>query len=119
MRVTILLLLCPALAVGQVRVTQLSDHVVLLQSPRANMVAAVGVEGSVLIGELDTLSAAAVADFRDMVKAVSDSVGRLKQAGRTVEEVIAAHPTASYDQRWGRGLVNADRFVRDVYQAVR
>src|SRR5262249_12112686 len=62
MRVTILLLLCPALAVGQVRVTQLSDHVVLLQSPRANMVAAVGVEGSVLVGELDTLRAGAGAD---------------------------------------------------------
>ena len=54
-----------------------------------------------------------------MVKAVSDEVRRLKQAGRNVGEVLAAHPTAAYEQRWGHGVVSADRFVRDVYQAVK
>jgi hypothetical protein len=57
--------------------------------------------------------------FRDMVKAVAEEVRRLKRAGRSVDEVIAAHPTAAYDQRWGHGLVSAERFVRDVYQTVR
>jgi hypothetical protein len=270
-----LLLVVQALAAAQVRVTPLSDHVILLQSPRTNMVASVGAEGAVVVGEMDTLSAAAVADsltarssgprrvvlamaglasigqadagwdrraggalvimqefakrrmpdptapglrrpraefsqffsitmndepmhavrqepgyassdvlvhfeganviylgesfpgdgypridstlggtvegliktldpwarpdqssrfvgargapagsadilaFRDMVKAVADEVRRLKQAGRSVDQVIAAHPTAAYDQRWGRGLVTADRFVRDLYQAVK
>ena len=271
----LLLLLWPALASAQVRVTPLSDHVVLIQTPRANMVASVGAEGGVVVGEMDTLSAAAVADsvtarstsprrliiamaglasmgqadagwdkrgafvvmqefavrrmqrpdapdlrrprsefsqffsielngepmhavrqepgyansdvlvhfeganviylgesfpgdgypridstlggtvdglvktldpwsqadrsdfkprfvgargalassadilaFRDVIKAVSEVVRRLKRAGRSVEEVINAHPTAGYDQRWGHGLVSADRFVRDVYQSV-
>jgi cyclase len=57
--------------------------------------------------------------FRDMVKAVADEVRRLKGAGRSVDEVIAAHPAAAYDQRWGHGVVSAERFVRDMYQAVR
>jgi hypothetical protein len=57
--------------------------------------------------------------FRDMVKAVAEEVRRLKGAGRSVDEVIAAHPTAAYDQRWGHGVVSAERFVRDLYQAVR
>lgn len=275
-RGTLLLLVCPALAWGQVRVTALSDHVILLQSPRTNMVASVGAEGAVVVGAMDTLSASAVAEslaarstsprrfviamaglasigqadagwekrgalvvmqelaarrmrqpaqadlrrprsqfsqvfvielndepihavhqepgyansdvlvhfeganviylgesfpgdgypridselggtvegllktldpwarpagpdsrarfvgargapassgdilaFRDMIKAVSEEVHRLKKAGRSVDEVVAAHAAAAYDQRWGHGLVSADSFVRDLYRAVR
>jgi cyclase len=273
---TLLLLVSPALAAAQVRVMPLSDHVILLQSPRANMVASVGADGAVVVGEMDIATAGAVADslsarsssprrvvvaaaglasagqadagwdhrgalvimqefavrrmeppagselrrprsafsqffsielngepihavhqepgyadsdvlvhfeganviylgesfpgdgyprvdstlggtvegllstlgpwaqpeqpdfkprfvgargplasstdvlaFRDMVKAVSVEVRRLKQAGRNVDEVIAAHLTTAYEQRWGHGMVSADRFVRDVYQAVK
>ena len=272
---TLLLLACPARAWAQVRVTPLTEHVVLLQSPRSNMVASVGPEGAVIVGAMDTISAAAVADsltaraasprrvviamaglasvgqadagwdargalvimqefavrrmqppapsnahlrrprsqfsqffsidlndepihavrqepgyadsdvlvhfesanviylgeafpgdgypridsalggtvdgllktldpwarpdradskprfvgargavassgdilaFRDMIRSVSQEIRRLKQAGRSVDQVIAAHPTAAYDQRWGHGLISAESFVRDVYQ---
>lgn len=273
-RLVLLWLGAPALASAQVRVTQLSDHVILLQSPRTNMVASVGADGAVVVGAMDTMSATAVADsltarstsprryvigmaglasigqadaawdkrgalvvmqefavrrmkkpaepdlrlprgefsqffsielngepmhavrqepgyassdvlvhfeganvlylgesfpgdgypridsalggtvdglvktldpwtqpdrpnfkprfvgargpvassadilaFRDMVKAVSEEVRRLKKAGRSVDEVIAAHPTSPYDQRWGHGLVSADTFVRDLYRS--
>jgi len=64
-------------------------------------------------------SSADVMAFRDMVQAVAAEVGRLKAAGKSVDAVVAAHPTAAYDQRWGHGLVTADRFVRDVYQSIR
>lgn len=64
-------------------------------------------------------SSADVMAFRDMVKAVAAEVGRLKAAGKSVDAVVAAHPTASYDQRWGHGIVSADQFVRDVYQAIK
>ena len=273
---TLLLLVCPVIAWGQVRVTSLSEHVILLQSPRTNMVASVGAEGAVVVGAMDTLSASAVAEslagrttsprryviamaglasigqadagwdkrgalvvmyelaarrmrqpgpgdlrrprgqfsqvfviglndepihavhqepgysnsdvlvhfeganviylgesfpgdgypridsalggtvdgllktldpwarpdpsdfkprfvgargplassadiiaFRDMIRAVSEEVRRLKNGGRSVAEVVAARPTAPYDQRWGHGLISADSFVRDLYQAVR
>lgn len=273
---TLLLLLCPSLASAQVRVTPLGDHVILLQTPRTNMVATVGPEGAVVVGAMDTTSTRAVADslaarsasprrvviamaglasigqadagwdqrgalvimqefavrrmrdptapelrrprgqfsqffeidlngeslhavrqepgyatsdvlvhfegvnviylgesfpgdgypridaalggtvdglvktldpwaepdrpestrrfvgargalahsgdilaFRDMIKAVAAEIRRLKGAGQSVNEVIAAHPTAAYDQRWGQGLISAERFVRDVYQAVK
>jgi len=273
---TLLLLVCPALAWAQVRITPLGDHVILLQAPRTNMVASVGPEGVVVVGAMDTLNARAVADsltarsasprrvviaiaglasigqadagwdtrgalvimqefavqhmrdptapglrrpravfsqffsielngepihavrqepgyatsdvlvhfegvnviylgesfsgdgypridatlggsvdglvktldpwaapdrpestrrfvgargalvrsadilaFRDMIKAVAAEIRRLKGAGRSVTEVIAAHPTAAYDQRWGHGLINAESFVRDVYQSVK
>jgi hypothetical protein len=275
---TLLLLAWPALAWTQVRVTPLSEHVVLLQSPRSNMVASVGAEGAVIVGEMDTMSAAAVADslaaraasprrlvmamaglasvgqadagwdargalvvmqefavrrmqrpppgdahlrrprsqfsqffsielndepihavrqepgyadsdvlvhfegsnviylgeafpgdgypridaalsgtvegllktldpwarpdrpdsksrfvgargavassgdilaFRDMIRSVSQEIRRLRQAGRSLDQVIAAHPTAAYDQRWGHGLISAESFVRDLYQSPR
>lgn len=57
--------------------------------------------------------------FREMVTAVRDRVRSLKQAGRSIAQVIAGRPTAQYDARWGRGVVTPENFVRDVYRAVR
>ena len=57
--------------------------------------------------------------FRDMVKAVSEQVQRLKSQGRTIAEVLASQPTKTYDARWGHGVVTADTFVRDLYQSAR
>lgn len=54
--------------------------------------------------------------FRDMVTAVRDRVRVLKREGRSVDEVIAARPTATYDAKWGRGVVSAEAFVRDLYR---
>lgn len=57
--------------------------------------------------------------FRDMVIAVRDRVRTMKEAGRSIDDVIAARPTAPYDERWGRGLVKADAFIRDLYRAAK
>jgi cyclase len=57
--------------------------------------------------------------FREMVTAVRDRVRRLKRAGRSIAQVIAARPTAQYDARWGHGVVTPENFVREVYRAVR
>ncbi len=64
-------------------------------------------------------NSADVMAFRDMVKAVAAEVARLKAAGKSADDVVAAHPSKDYDQRWGHGLVNAERFVRDLYQAIK
>lgn len=60
-----------------------------------------------------------IASFREMLTAVRDRVQRSKQAGQSVEQVLAAHPTAEYDARWGRGVTSSDAFVRNVYALVR
>jgi hypothetical protein len=57
--------------------------------------------------------------FRDMVTAVRERVRQLKQAGRSMTDVVAARPAAEFDARYGRGLVSADEFVRDVYRSLR
>jgi glyoxylase-like metal-dependent hydrolase (beta-lactamase superfamily II) len=56
--------------------------------------------------------------YYDMLVATRDSVARLKQQGKTVDEVIAAKPTAAYDDKWGKGFVNPPTYLHLVYQGV-
>jgi len=59
-----------------------------------------------------------VAEFRDMLVAIREKVAALKKQGRTVNETIAAKPTASYDAKWGQFLITPDMFTGLVYQGV-
>jgi cyclase len=70
----------------------------------------VGARGAVATG-------ADVRAFHDMVKAVSERVRQMKEGNRSLEQVIAAKPTAAFDERWGRGVISAEAFIRDLYQS--
>ncbi len=53
----------------------------------------------------------------DMLAGTRDTVASLKKQGRSIEEVIAAKPTAPYDSNF-KPLGPGDGFVRLVYQGV-
>jgi glyoxylase-like metal-dependent hydrolase (beta-lactamase superfamily II) len=53
--------------------------------------------------------------YRDMLVAVGRRVREGIEAGRSEEEIVASRPTADYDERFGKGSMTADRFVRNVY----
>jgi cyclase len=55
--------------------------------------------------------------YRDMLTTVRDSVKTLKGAGKSVEDVVAAKPTASLDPAWGKGMLSGDEFVALVYSS--
>lgn len=57
-------------------------------------------------------------DFRDMLTAVRDRLVPLLDAGKTVDDAVAARPTAQFDARWGRGPVTPERFVRAAWAAL-
>jgi hypothetical protein len=57
--------------------------------------------------------------FRDMIVTVRERVQRMIDAGRTEDQVLAGHPTAEFDARWGHGRVPPDQFVHEIYAAVR
>lgn len=57
-------------------------------------------------------------DYRDMLRAVHDRVQALVKAGRPLGDVLAAKPTAEFDARWGHGAVNAEQFVKMVFEVV-
>jgi hypothetical protein len=56
--------------------------------------------------------------YRDMIVAVRDRVQRMVSDGRTVNEVLAAHPSADFDEQFGRGRVSPEAFVREIYTAL-
>jgi len=55
-------------------------------------------------------------EFRDMVVGIHDRVSALVVEGRTLEQIIAARPTADYDQRWA-GPQGSEGIVRAAYNA--
>jgi len=55
--------------------------------------------------------------FHDMLAGTRETVATLKKQGRTLDEIIAAKPTAPYDKTF-KPLGPGDLFVRLVYQGV-
>jgi hypothetical protein len=54
-----------------------------------------------------------------MIVTVRDRVQHLTDAGRTEDQVIAEHPTADFDAKWGHGRVQPDAFVQEIYRGLK
>jgi glyoxylase-like metal-dependent hydrolase (beta-lactamase superfamily II) len=61
---------------------------------------------------------AALADYREMLADVANRVEKLKIAGQTLQQVVAAHVTADLDAKWGRGEMTPDMFLTAVYNTL-
>jgi glyoxylase-like metal-dependent hydrolase (beta-lactamase superfamily II) len=61
---------------------------------------------------------AQLVEFRDMLLTVRENVASLKKQGKSLEEVIAAKPTADYDEKWGAYVIDGALFTRLVYAGV-
>jgi glyoxylase-like metal-dependent hydrolase (beta-lactamase superfamily II) len=88
-----------------------------IRAAEANLVAATS-KTIVIPGHGPVGGKSDVAEFRDMLVAIREKVAALKKQGRTVNETIAAKPTASYDAKWGQFLITPDMFTGLVYQGV-
>jgi hypothetical protein len=53
-----------------------------------------------------------------MLVAIRENVALLKKRGRSIDETIAAKPTAGYDEKWGQFLTTPAAFTRLVYMGV-
>jgi len=56
--------------------------------------------------------------YRELLATSRAAVASLKAAGKTVEETIAAKPTAGTDEALGKGFIKPDGFVRFIYQTL-
>jgi glyoxylase-like metal-dependent hydrolase (beta-lactamase superfamily II) len=54
--------------------------------------------------------------YRDMLVASRDNVAKLKEQGRSLDEIIAAKPTAAFDAKWGQFLITPALFTRLIYE---
>jgi len=59
-----------------------------------------------------------ISEFRDMLVAIRSNVADLKKKGKTLDETIAARPTAPYDAKWGQFLITPAFFTGLVYAGV-
>jgi cyclase len=61
---------------------------------------------------------AALQNYREMLVNVANRVERLKAQGDTVEQAVAAKPTADLDAQWAKGGIKPDTFVALVYDSL-
>ena len=53
-----------------------------------------------------------------MLVAIHDNVAALKRQGRSLDETIAAKPTAAFDAKWGQFVITPAFFTKLVYEGV-
>src|SRR5215831_2997131 len=53
--------------------------------------------------------------FRELLVTARDRVGKLKSAGKSAPEAVAAKPLADLEPVWGKGFFNGDAFVQILY----
>ena len=56
--------------------------------------------------------------YRDVLVAVRDRVAALKGESKSLDEVVAAMPTADYDAEWGWSFISGEFFTKLVYEGV-
>jgi glyoxylase-like metal-dependent hydrolase (beta-lactamase superfamily II) len=61
---------------------------------------------------------AELTSYRDMMVAIRENVAKLKRQGRSLDETIAAKPTAAFDEKWGQFVINSAFFTKLVYAGV-
>ncbi len=56
--------------------------------------------------------------YRDVLDTVHQRVSGLIAEGKSLEEVLAARPTAELDESWGAGFMNPQTFLTIVYKSL-
>ena len=56
-----------------------------------------------------------IVKFRDMLVTTRDRVQKLKSAGKSAQEAVAAKPLADLEDAWAKGFFNGDVFVQILY----
>ena len=56
--------------------------------------------------------------YLDMLETMHERLGKLKAEGKTVDEAVAATPSKDLDERFGKGFMNPEKFVRFAYTSL-
>jgi glyoxylase-like metal-dependent hydrolase (beta-lactamase superfamily II) len=59
-----------------------------------------------------------LAFYRDLLVGTRERVAVLKKQGKSLDEIVAAKPTAATDAKWGNGFRSPKDFIGDVFQGV-
>ena len=84
------------------------DEILVLADERSKIVPGHGQPGD----------KSALQTYREMLVTVADRVEKLKATGSTVEQAVAAKPTADLDAAWAKGNIHPDTFVAIIYNSL-
>jgi glyoxylase-like metal-dependent hydrolase (beta-lactamase superfamily II) len=59
-----------------------------------------------------------LAFYRDLLVGTREKVADLKRQGKSLDEIVAAKPTAATDANWGNGFRSPKDFIGDVFRGV-
>ncbi|HXA00227.1 MAG TPA: MBL fold metallo-hydrolase [Candidatus Dormibacteraeota bacterium] len=88
-----------------------------IRAAEAN-IAKVSAKTTVIPGHGPVGEKSQLVEFRDTLATIRNRVASLKKQGRTLNETVAAKPTASFDAKWAGFLINGDFFTKLVYIGV-
>ena len=57
-------------------------------------------------------------DYREMLATVHARMTKLIKAGKNIDEIVVAKPTADLDAEWGDGFLKPDQWVKIVYSVM-
>jgi glyoxylase-like metal-dependent hydrolase (beta-lactamase superfamily II) len=77
-----------------------------------------GPNTKIIPGHGTVATRADVIAFRDMILDVQTRVAAMVAQGRTIEQILAARPAASYEATRGNDQTSLERFIRGVYAGV-
>jgi Zn-dependent hydrolases, including glyoxylases len=89
----------------------------MIRAANAN-IASAGDNTLIVSGHGPIGNRAQLIEYRDMLVNIREAVAKLKRDGKSLDEAIAAKPTARYDAKWGGGVIDPAFFVRLVYRGV-
>jgi glyoxylase-like metal-dependent hydrolase (beta-lactamase superfamily II) len=72
----------------------------------------------VIPGHGDVSDKSQLAFYRDLLVGTREKVAALKRQGKSLDEIVAAKPTAATDAKWGNGFRSPKDFIGDVFQGV-
>ena len=89
----------------------------MIRAAESNLAAATQ-ETIVIAGHGPIGDRAQLQGYRDMLVQVRDAVAALKKQGHSIDDAVAANPTAAFDARWGGAVIDPGFFTRLVYKGV-
>ena len=83
-----------------------------------NVLAVIDDKTQVVPGHGPLATKAELKAYRDMIQTVRDRVAAGVAAGKSLEEIVASHPTEEFDKQYATDRVGGDGFVGMVYQSL-
>lgn len=60
-----------------------------------------------------------IVEYRYMLATVNWRISKMIKAGKTEDQVVAAKPTAEFDEKWSKGMFSGEQFTRIAYRSIK